>query len=77
MKKIPLKHSECTGGPDCPLGLISHPKAPQKYALGCSLCRSEKISNKNKTGEKIIKIERPDVEIEFPILILRANELYQ
>ena len=69
------------GGVNCPLG-VKHPPPSKDYkkayfALGCSLCRSEKISNKNKTGEKIIKIERPDVEIEFPILILRANELYQ
>ena len=35
--------TDCCGGPDCPLGVSCHPKAPKKYALGCSLCRSEKI----------------------------------
>ena len=41
--------TECTGGPQCPLGIWSHPKADlnvniSKYPLGCSLCRSEKLS---------------------------------
>jgi len=40
--------TECEGGPDCPLGLKSHPKASRsaaesKFALGCSLCRSQKL----------------------------------
>ena len=38
-----MKKTDCTGGPDCPLG-IPHPPAslnPIKamYPLGCSLCR--------------------------------------
>ena len=40
--------TDCTGGPNCPLGLPYHPKAgddPAKnaFALGCSVCRSEKL----------------------------------
>ena len=35
--------TQCTGGPDCALGISSHPVAPTKYPLGCSLCRSEKM----------------------------------
>ena len=53
----------CTGGPSCQLGVWSHPKADpdvkkSKFALGCGLCRSEKLSvivrpsthHKNPTG---------------------------
>ena len=41
--------TECTGGPNCPLGIHCHPKADNdvnksKFPLGCSLCRSEKLS---------------------------------
>ena len=41
--------TSCTGGPACQLGIWQHPKADQdvkksKYALGCGLCRSEKLS---------------------------------
>ena len=35
--------TQCTGGPDCALGISTHPPAPQKFPLGCSLCRSEKM----------------------------------
>ena len=55
--------SACTGGPGCQLGVWSHPKADpdvkkSKFALGCGLCRSEKLSvivrpsshHKNPTG---------------------------
>lgn len=39
--------TECTGGKDCPLGVPKHPKAGRdakaRFALGCSLCRSEKL----------------------------------
>ena len=39
----------CTGGPDCALGIPSHPQAsddPKRSAfpIGCSLCRSNKLS---------------------------------
>ena len=39
----------CEGGPQCHLGVWKHPKADpdvkkSKYALGCGLCRSEKLS---------------------------------
>ena len=40
--------SKCTGGPKCPLGLASHPKASTDksscFPMGCSLCRSEKLA---------------------------------
>lgn len=41
--------TDCTGGPNCPLGIPHHPMAgrdPSKsaFALGCSLCRSEQLS---------------------------------
>ena len=47
-KKINIK-SKCTGGPKCPLGLASHPKASFNdksscFPMGCSLCRSEKLA---------------------------------
>ena len=40
--------SECTGGPQCALGIASHPAASDDpkasaFSLGCSLCRSEKL----------------------------------
>ena len=40
--------TECTGGDNCPLGVHWHPKADTDakkagFALGCSLCRSEKL----------------------------------
>ena len=35
--------TQCTGGSDCALGVSNHPIATNKYALGCSLCRSEKL----------------------------------
>lgn len=41
-KRLNVKTS-CTGGDQCPLGIIKHPKAPTKFPLGCSLCRSEKM----------------------------------
>ena len=40
--------SKCSGGPNCPLGLASHPIASTNksscYPMGCSLCRSEKLA---------------------------------
>ena len=33
----------CGGGKNCPLGISSHPAAPEKYPLGCALCRSSKL----------------------------------
>lgn len=41
-KKISVK-TQCTGGKNCALGISRHPQATQKYPLGCSLCRSEKM----------------------------------
>lgn len=35
--------TSCVGGRDCPLAISEHKPAPEKFALGCSLCRSEKI----------------------------------
>lgn len=43
MEKRPVPQSDCTGGQTCPLKISSHPRAPTKYALGCALCRSEKL----------------------------------
>lgn len=41
--------TDCTGGLSCPLAIWRHPKASKdvmesKFALGCSLCRSDKLS---------------------------------
>ena len=41
--------TKCTGGEGCPLGIPYHPEAsddPNKscFAIGCSLCRSEKLA---------------------------------
>ena len=40
--------SKCKGGPNCPLGLASHPIASTNksscFPMGCSLCRSEKLA---------------------------------
>jgi len=49
MEKNRTPKSNCTGGANCPLGIWQHPKAnfnvsQSKYALGCSLCRSDKLS---------------------------------
>ena len=41
-KRLHVK-TQCTGGPDCALGISSHPACPTKFPLGCSLCRSEKM----------------------------------
>ena len=40
--------SKCKGGPACPLGIEKHPMASSnhrlsKFALGCSICRSENL----------------------------------
>jgi len=43
MAKTGKVKTQCTGGKNCDLGITSHPAGPQKYALGCSLCRSEKL----------------------------------
>lgn len=43
MEKRPQIASDCTGGRDCKLKITSHPRAPAKYPMGCSLCRSEKL----------------------------------
>lgn len=43
MEKREKVQTSCGGGPNCSLGISYHPKAPTKYALGCSLCRSEKL----------------------------------
>lgn len=38
--KKPLKElPQCTGGPNCPLGIRKHPANGEEYALGCGLCR--------------------------------------
>ena len=46
-RRINIK-SKCKGGPDCPLGLASHPIASINksscFPMGCSLCRSEKLA---------------------------------
>lgn len=42
-KKSNLVKTDCTGGPKCALDISTHPKAPTKFPLGCSLCRSEKL----------------------------------
>ena len=46
--------SQCTGGPNCPLGIPEHPKASNDqtscFPIGCSICRCKKlelISNNN------------------------------
>ena len=40
--------SDCEGGAACPLGIPNHPQASDEpsrsaFAIGCSLCRSEKL----------------------------------
>ena len=61
--------TECTGGDDCPLGLPKHPKAGRdhkaRFALGCSLCRSEKlelIAKNDKDGG--VNLERRNSMVE-------------
>lgn len=49
MEKSRKVMTDCTGGAKCPLGIHRHPAADpdankSKYALGCGLCRSEKLS---------------------------------
>ena len=75
------------GGVNCPLG-IHHPPASSDYKkgvypLGCSICRSEKLkkgkghicgSEKNESEVKKVKIVRPEVDIEFPQVVLEADE---
>lgn len=41
--------TQCRGGKDCPLGIPEHPVASTDdasscFAMGCSLCRSEKLA---------------------------------
>ena len=48
MSGVTRPKTDCTGGPDCPLGLEKHPKADtdvnkSKFSLGCAVCRSEKL----------------------------------
>ena len=57
--------SECTGGDGCQLGVPSHPKASRdhkeaRYAIGCSLCRSEKLAliTKNDNASAGVNLER-------------------
>ena len=79
------KLKDC-GGVNCPLGIPHPPASsdPKKgrFPLGCGICRSEKIAkhkdgklanehhNCHKEPSKEIKIDRPEIEIEFPELIL-------
>jgi len=39
--------TDCEGGVNCGLGISRHPIGPTKFALGCSLCRSEKLGALN------------------------------
>ena len=57
--------TDCTGGPGCPLGIPCHPKAnddPKKgaFAIGCSLCRSEKLAliSENEQATNGFNVER-------------------
>ena len=57
--------TDCTGGPGCPLGIPCHPKAdddPKKsaFAIGCSLCRSEKLAliSQNDQATNGVNIEK-------------------
>jgi len=43
MEKRESIKTQCTGGVDCVLQISAHPKAPTKFPMGCSLCRSEKL----------------------------------
>jgi len=43
MEKKEKVKTDCEGGPDCPLQISHHPKAPARYPMGCSLCRSQKL----------------------------------
>lgn len=43
-KKTTEVKTECEGGRSCSLKISTHPKAPEKFPLGCSICRSEKLS---------------------------------
>ena len=46
VKQLVVK-TDCQGGINCGLGISRHPIGPNKFALGCSLCRSEKLGGMN------------------------------
>lgn len=46
VKQLVVK-TDCQGGMNCGLGISRHPIGPNKFALGCSLCRSEKLGGMN------------------------------
>ena len=57
--------TDCTGGENCPLGLVEHPKASgdakkSRFALGCSLCRSEHLGKiaENADASTGVNLER-------------------
>ena len=56
-KKLKIK-TQCTGGPNCKLGLAKHPKADKKFALGCAICRSTKMEMIEKTTNDSFNVER-------------------
>ena len=56
--------SKCTGGKNCPLGIDKHPKAVKTFAIGCSLCRSNKLDflEERKDAQNGINLEdRADI----------------
>ena len=57
--------TECCGGKECPLGVPNHPKADRnankaRFPLGCSLCRSEKITliKNNENADVGVNVEK-------------------
>ena len=66
----------CVGGKTCILGVSSHPKAPTKFPLGCSLCRSEKMEVLVKeSGSGGFNIEqRGDMKKQFGHIDVNVNE---
>ena len=63
--------TDCTGGPNCPLGLKKHPNAhgaKASFPLGCSLCRSEKLEKieQNEKASNGVNLEqRQDMKDRF------------
>ena len=77
-KTLKVKSScvNCIGGKNCALGISRHPKAPTKYPLGCSLCRSMKmevIVKESGTGG-FNNEKRADMKQQFGHINVNVNE---
>ena len=78
--------TECTGGRNCPLEISKHPKGPGKFALGCSLCRSEKLEeivreplggggfNIEKRNDLLHKHGHIDVNLDERMNVIRGRQ---